>query len=115
MVGRFDTKSDKCAGISYYMAMEQKKNTFDTYDPYDPDRFQLPAPIAERLVTEVQEGYVKVSTEAEDILRPVTAERNRLDFLIDQYGSTVVLLQVQGGFEVYVPEIFAKGKTRDDN
>jgi len=91
--------------------MTEAGPSFDTYDPYDP---QPPQAIAERLVSEPQAGYVKVSAEGERILEPVTADKSRLDFLIDQYGSTVVLVQSDSGYDVYVPEIFAKGK-RSEN
>lgn len=91
--------------------MEEVKPPFDIYDPYDP---QPPRAIAERLVKEPAPGYVKVSSEGERILEQVTVDKNRLDILVDQYGASAVLVQTSSGFDVYVPEILAKGKRSED-
>lgn len=92
--------------------MEQGKPTFDTYDPYEAGP-QIPPALAEYLATEVPAGYVKVKIEGERILEPVTAEKNRLDMLIEEFNPMLRLVKIDGGYEVYIPEMFTKGQNSE--
>lgn len=94
--------------------MKENDSAFNIYNPYD-ESPQLPQEIGERLVAAAPAGYVKVSVEGDRILEPVTADKNRLDVLIDQYHSSIVLVRTSGGFDVYAPEIFAKGRHGENN
>lgn len=89
--------------------MENSKPPLEThvYDPYDTNP-QIPPALAEHLVTEVPEGYVKVGVEGERILEPVTADKSRLDILVEQYNPMLRLIQIDGGYEVYIPEMFKR-------